>query len=300
MEKKSEKERVHFAFHVLCRVFPTPARARFMLVALPIILCTFFVASCGGKAVNFELSSEDTEKLNLILEKLQVRYELTSTLIMGMRVTIEDKGKKEEVREHLWYKKSETDGELLHIQALGAYNEPRVVVIAARGQFLLRLINENEAYFQPLEDGVLREIFGMDLRVSDVRNAIFANPFLDGNTDKLSLTHSGAKYVVTRSTVGGEQTEEITIFVRNDEPKVQTWLVRNKDGTIIQRTKFSDYREVGGLLYPHKVEIERPLEQTRVVFKVVKPEINTAISDKKFDFERFLEEDTKIRRLPGD
>ena len=63
-------------------------------------------------------------------------------------------------------------------------------------QFLLYLINEEEVIFEPLEDQVLQEIFGVDLRVSDVRSAIFANPFLDGRTHELSLAYSGAKYVV--------------------------------------------------------------------------------------------------------
>jgi hypothetical protein len=255
------------------------------------------LVGCGGKTANLQLSPADTEKLNPILEQLQVRYRLTSTLKMPMRVTIEDKAGKEEVREYLWYKRSVTDGELLHIQAMGPYNEPRVVAIAARNRFLLRLINEEEAYFEPLADGVLREIFRMDLRVSDVRNAIFANPFLDGNTNITLLAHSGAKYVVTRPGSENGQTEEITIFVRNDEPEVHTWIIRDENGGILQHAKFSDYREVGGILHPHKVEIERPPEQTRVTFKATKPEINVEIHDNRFNFEPFLTENTKIRSL---
>ena len=45
----------------------------------------------------------------------------------------------------------------------------------------------------------LREIFGVDLRVSDVLSAIFANPFLDGRTDNFtSVENSGAKFTITR------------------------------------------------------------------------------------------------------
>jgi hypothetical protein len=212
-------------------------------------------------------------------------------------VTIEEEGKKEEVRESLWYKKSETDGDLLHIQAMGPLNEPRVVAIAARNQFLLYLVNEGEVIFEPLEDQVLQEIFGVDLRVSDVRSAIFANPFLDGRTRELSLAHSGAKYVVTRPGTAAGQVEQITIFVRDAEPQVSDWEVRDKRGNIIQQAKFSDYREVGGILRPHKIEIERPIEKTQVVLKIVKPEINIDISDGKFEFERFLQEGTKRRFL---
>jgi hypothetical protein len=271
----------------------------FTFHVLPIVLCSLVALNgCSSPAANFQLSPADAEKLNPILAELQLSYDLISTLkILQMIVTIEEQGKKEEVRESLWYKKSETDGDLLHIQALGPLNETRVVSIAARRQFLLYLVNEQEVIFEPLEDGVLQEIFGIDLRVSDVRIAIFANPFLDRRTHELSLEHSSAKYVVTRPGIKKGQIEQITIFVRDSEPQVSDWKVREKNGAIIQQVKFSDYREVGGISRAHKIEIERPIEETRVVLKIVKPEINGDISDKKFEFEPFLTEATKRRSL---
>ncbi len=279
--------------------FLIPIHRGFTFHLLSIVLCSLVALSgCGGTAASFRLSPADAEKLNPILAELQLSYDLTSTLrILQLIVTIEEEGKKEEVRESLWYKKSETDGDLLHIQAMGPLNEPRVVAIAARNQFLLYLVNEEEVIFEPLEDQVLQEIFGVDLRVSDVRSAIFANPFLDGRTRELSLAHSGAKYVVTRPGTAAGQVEQITIFVRDSEPQVSDWKVRDKSGTIIQQAKFSDYREVGGIFRPHQIEIERPIEKTRVVLKIVKPEINGDISNKKFEFEPFLTEGTKRRFL---
>ena len=263
------------------------------------VLCVLIAfTGCGGPAATFQLSPADAEKLNPILAELQLSYDLTSTLrILQLVVTIEEEGKTEEVRESLWYKKSDTDGDLLHIQAMGPLNEPRVVAIAARNQFLLYLVNEEEVIFEPLEDQVLQEIFGVDLRVSDVRSAIFANPFLDGRTDELALAHSGAKYVVMRPGIVSGQTEQVTIFVRDSEPQVSDWEIRNTTGMTIQRAKFSDYREVGGILRPHKIEIERPIEETRVMLKIVKPEINLNINDSKFDFERFLQQGTQRRVL---
>ena len=261
----------------------------FLLVAL---------SGCGGGSANFQLSPADVEKLNPILAELQLSYDLTSTLrILQLIVTIEEEGKREEVRESLWYKKSEAGEDLLHIQAMGPLNEPRVVAIAARDQFLLYFVNEAEVIVEPLEDQVLEEIFGVDLRVSDVRSAIFANPFLDGRIDEMSLVHSGAKYVVTRPGVAAGQIEEITIFVRDSEPQISGWDLRDKSGTTIQQAKFSDYREVGGILRPHKIEIRRPIEKTQVELKIVQPEINLDISDSKFDFERFLREGIKRRSL---
>ena len=279
--------------------FFTPIHRGFTAYLLPTVLCFLIALSgCGGSPASFRLSPADAEKLNPILAELQLSYDLTSTLrILQLIVTIEEEGKKEEVRESLWYKKSETDGDLLHIQAMGPLNEPRVVAIAARDQFLLYFVNEEEVIFEPLEDQVLQEIFGVDLRVSDVRSAIFANPFLDGQTRELSLAYSGAKYVVTRPGTAAGQIEQITIFVRDSEPRVSNWEIRDKSGTTIQQAKFSDYREVGGILRPYKIEIERPIEKTRVVLRIVKPEINLDISDTKFEFERFLQEGTKRRSL---
>lgn len=277
----------------------TPSHRGFISFLLPAVLCTLVMLNgCGGATTSFQLSPADAEKLNPILAELQLSYDLTSTLrILQLIVTIEEEDKKEEVRESLWYKKSETDGDLLHIQAMGPLNEPRVVAIAARNQFLLYLVNEEEVIFEPLEDQVLQEIFGVDLRVSDVRSAIFANPFLDGRTDEMALAHSGAKYVVRRPGVAAGQIEQITIFVRNSDPQVSNWEVRDTNGTTIQRAKFSDYREVGGILRPHKIEIERPIEKTKVELKIIKPEINLDINDSKFEFERFLQQGTQRRLL---
>ncbi len=252
----------------------------------------------GCASTTARLSPADRELLNPILTQLQSNYNLTSTVrILQMIVTIEDKGNREEVRESLWYKRSQKDGDLLHIQALGPLNEPRVIAIAARGRLLLYFANEQEAIFERLEDGVLREVFGMDLRISDVRSAIFANPFLDGRTRELELASAGAAYVVKRPGVKADQLEEITVLVRDNDPTVSKWKIQDRDGKIIQRVKFSDYREVGGILRPHNIDIERPTEHTRVVLKIVKPEINIDINDSKFDFKPFLTESTKIRTL---
>lgn len=285
--------------HHTAHSFFIPIRRGFVSYILPTVLCLLVVLNgCGGAATSFQLSPADAEKLNPILAELQLSYDLTSTLrILQLIVTIEEEGKKEEVRESLWYKKSDVDGDLLHIQAMGPLNEPRVVAIAARNQFLLYFVNEEEVIFEPLEDQVLQEIFGVDLRVSDVRSAIFANPFLDGRTSELSLSHSGAKYVVRRPGIAAGQIEQITIFVRNSEPQLSDWEVRDSSATIIQRAKFSDYREVGGILRPHKIEIERPIEKTQVELKIIKPEINLDINDSKFEFERFLQPGIKRRSL---
>ena len=256
------------------------------------------VAGCIGSTSTIELSPATRMELDAILNTLQARYDLTGSLkITRMTVRIEEGERSEELRELLWYKKSEKGGELLHIQALGAMNEPRGIVIANqdKNQFVLILLNEQKAYPGPLSDGALREIFGVDLRVSDVLSAIFANPFLDERTDDfISVESSGAKFVIKRPGIETGHVETITLFIREDEPRVTEWHIHDEGGTLEQHATFADYREVSGILRPHKVEIERPLEQTRVAVKIAKVELNVEISDSKFDPERFLTEDLEI------
>ena len=256
------------------------------------------VVGCTGRTTTIELSPATRTELDAILNTLQARYDLTGSLkITRMIVTIEEDDRREELRELLWYKKSENGGELLHIQALGGMNETRGIAIANqdKNQFLLRLVNEQKAYLGPLSDGVLREIFGVDLRVSDVLSAIFANPFLDGRTaDLISVESSGAKFIIKRAGAQAGYVETITLFIRDGEPRVTEWQIYNENGTLEQYAIFGDYREVSGILRPHKVEIERPLEQTRVAVKIAKVELNVEMSDSKFDPEPFLGEDVEI------
>ncbi len=256
------------------------------------------ITGCIPSTAADRLSPATRAEVDSILNTLQARYDLTGSLkITQMKVTIEEGDQREEVREALWYKKSENGGELLLIQALGPINEPRGVAIANQdeNQFILALLNEERTYRGTLSDGVLREIFGVDLRVSDVLSAIFANPFLDGRTNEFtSVESSGAKFTITRPGVKEGYVETVTLFVRDGEPRVTDWHIHDKNGVLQQRATFSDYRKVGGILRPHKVEIERPPEQTRVAVNIAKVELNVEIKDSKFDTARFLSEDFEI------
>jgi len=267
-------------------------KAYLLCLLLPIVM------GCVTSTSTIQLAPATRAEVDAMLNTLQARYDLTGSLkITQMMVTIEEGDQREEVRESLWYKKSENGGELLHIQALGAVNEPRGVAIANqdKDQFMLRLLNEQKAFVGPLSNGALREIFGVDLRVSDVLSAIFANPFLDERTSKFtSVENSGAKFTITRPGIQKGHVETITLFVREDEPRVTEWLIYDENGILQQRAAFADYRPVSGILRPHRVEIERPLEQTRVAVKIAKVELNVEIKDSKFDTEPFLTEDIEI------
>ena len=256
------------------------------------------IVGCSPSTSTAQLPPATRAEVEGILNTLQARYALTDSLkITQMAVTIEEGEQREEIRESLWYKKSDNGGELLLIQALGPINEPRAVAIANQdeNQFVLALLNEERTYHGPLSDGALREIFGVDLRVSDVLSAIFANPFLDGRTGNfISVETSGAKFTITRPGIKAGHVETVTLFVREGEPRVTEWHIYDENGVLQQRATFSDYREVSGILRPHKVEIERPPERTRVAVNIAKVELNVEIKDSKFDAVPFLSEDFEI------
>lgn len=259
------------------------------------LLVLIMVIGCAPKTSNIDLPLVEMSQFSPHLETLQTRYDLTESLkTTKMMVTIQEADRKpEELRELLWYKKSE-DGELLHIQALGGFNETKGVAIANRDQFLLALLDEQEAYLGELSDGILKKIFGIDLRISDVLSAIFANPFLDGRTEKLKITGLAPKFFITRPGVEAGHTETITVLVQDGEPRVTEWRINDKDGLLHQSVVFEDYHEVDGILRPHKVEIERPLEKTRVVVKMTQVQLNIEIDGSRFDFQPFLTEGMKI------
>lgn len=259
----------------------------FLLFSLPVtIICSITVAISGCVTKNHSqeiLTNKSTFRSHL--ETLQARYNLTSTLkTKEMRVTIKEADQEpDELRELLWYKKTDDGDNLLHIQALGAFNDPRAVAIANRDQFLLVLVEEQKGYLGELSDGVLRKIFGIDLRVSDVLSAIFANPFLDGRIEKIKIKESGNKFIVTRPGVEVGHIETIMLLIHGNEPQITEWRIVDEKGILQQRAFFSHYREVGGILRPHKVEIERPPEQTKVVVRIGRVELNADIKDSKFE-----------------
>ncbi len=266
----------------------------FLLFCLPVTIIVSIIG-CVTKNHSPEILTDKSIFLSH-LETLQARYDLTSTLkTKEMRVTIKEADQKpDELRELLWYKKTDDGVNLLHIQALGVFNDPRAVAIANRDQFLLVLVEEQKGYLGELSDGVLRKIFGIDLRVSDVLSAIFANPFLDGRIEKIKIKGSGNKFIVTRPGVEVGHTETITLLIHGNEPQITEWRIVNGQGELQQSAFFSDYREVGGILRPHKVEIERAPEQTKVVVRIGRVELNAEIKDSKFEVDPIINSGIEI------
>ena len=264
----------------------------FLAFCLPVTIIVTIILGMSGCVTKNHSQEILTDKSAFLshLETLQARYDLTITLkTKEMRVTIKEAEKKpDELRELLWYKKTDDGDNLLHIQALGAFNDPRAVAIANKDQFLLVLVEEQEGYLGELSDGVLRKVFGIDLRVSDVLSAIFANPFLDGRIENIKIKNSGNKFIVTRPGVEVGYTETITLLIHGNEPQITEWRIVDAQGVIQQSAFFSRYREVGGILRPFRVEIERPPEQTKVDVRIGHVELNTEIMDSKFEIDPII------------
>lgn len=254
-----------------------------------LLIFSILLSGCH-KTVELDQSS-DTKKIDLkpILLDLKTRYLMVDSLYTQMNVKLETKGEAQEIRELLWYKQPDK----LKIVALGALNAPKAVALANEGKFTLYFIQENEAIIAPLTDKVLSQVFDIDIRISDIKSAIFSNPFFDGNTKNISGKESGNKYILHRPSSHENCTERIVISVQDERPVVNEWKVFNSQQQLIQKIEFSDYREVGGILRPFKTTIQRIPEDTYVAFNLIKPEINVDVEDS--DFELDLPESTKIR-----
>ena len=272
---------------------------KFKFIGYSIFLLALTLLTQNEVLVSKALSSEISAQFTIHMQTLQERYDLTGTLkTTKMKVRIQEgDSKADELREMLWYKRLQDGSELLRIQALGGFNDTKGVAIANRKKFLLALLDEQEVYLGKLSDSILHKIFGIDLRVADVLSAIFANPFLDGRTKELCVTTSGDHFIVTRPGLDKKHTENITVQIKNNEPRVTEWVIKDSNDTVKQRAVFSGYREVDGILRPNAVKIERPLEQTTVVIKISEVHLNVDIDDSHFDFEPFLNDDMKITHI---
>lgn len=272
-----------------------------ILLGLSFILASTFYFGCSSKNTDVNWTPMEMSEFEPHLATLQARYDLTETLkSTEMMVTIQEAGhRSEELRELLWYKKTADRGELLRINVLGAFNDTKGLAIANGEQFLLTLLDEQETYIGALNDGILREIFGVDLRVSDVLSAIFANPFLDERNTSLKIEKYGQLIRVTRPGIENNSVETIILKIQEDEPHVTEWQIKNNK-RLLQQVLFNDYRDIDGILRANKVEITRPLEQTRVVVRMEQVQMNVEIKDSKFDFAPFLSDDFEVITISND
>ncbi len=238
-------------------------------------LCAVLLTGCAAMKPGTETTTP--QNVDSLLATLKMRYDLVDSISTWMNVEIESRGQSDEVRASLYYEKPDK----LRVDARGAFNEPRAVILAVEKSFRIYFVAENELIQGELSDGVVKDIFDVDLRVSDVRSSIFANPFLDGNVDELQVESYGDEYVIRRSSTRSGCQEEISVLARNEA--VKSWKVVDEDGKLVQEITFSRYQEVGGILRPLKAAIHRPADGTHISIESINPEINVELAEVIFD-----------------
>jgi outer membrane lipoprotein-sorting protein len=241
-----------------------------------LLTVTALLIGCGKASV---LTPIDANAFRAdTLEILQTRFALTGTIRTQMTIDIEQQGRSSEARAILYYRRP---GDL-RIDILDPLNAPVAVLRAAGGEFSMVDVRHGEAIRAPLTDALLKRLYGMDLRVSDVRSAIVANPFAVGDTTRLKVGVAGDRTVVTRPSERIGHTEEIVIGLVSGEPVVRDWWVRDRDGRTVQHTTFDDYRDIGGILRPMTATVARPRDGVRLSFHATNPELNLDIPAQSF------------------
>jgi len=254
---------------------------------LSIILIIFLAGCAVTKPNENKLPSLDTRS---ILAILKARYDLVDTMRAVVNFRMEADGKGSEVRGIMSYEKPDR----LSIYAMGPFNEPKVVTLVTDKTLQIYFVAENELIKGELTDEALKEVFDIDLRISDIRSSIFADPFLDGNTNDIKLETRNDEYLIGRLSSDGAYREEISISAK--DVTVRNWKIMDKSGKISQEIVFAKYKEAGGVLRPSKVTIYRPSLNTRFSIESVNPEINIKLSESVFSID--VPDSAKVYGLP--
>ena len=244
------------------------------------------LSGCATTKPNVNIPPADARS---VLLTLKTHYDLVDTMRTLVNFKLENKGKTDEVRGYLNYARPDK----LSVFVMGPFNEPRVIASVIGDSLRIYFVAENELIEDQLTDAVMKDLFGVDLRVSDIRSAIFANPFLDGNTGNLKVESYGDEYVVTRPSIQNGYSEEISMNTK--DTTVNKWRIKNATGKLVQEIDFSKYREVGGILRPLKAVVYRPDDLTRISIESVDPEVNVKLADDIFELS--IPEGTKVYKL---
>ncbi|MCD6508583.1 hypothetical protein J7M22_18425 [Candidatus Poribacteria bacterium] len=246
-----------------------------------ILLSIAILSGCGSSNLRLEeLRPVDASLADEIISSLN-----STTLLMGsfrttLTLSVDSPGSHQELRGYLRYKYPDK----FRLDLLGALNELRAVIIANGDDFLMLLTQEREAISDKLSDKLLEEIFGIGIRISDVRGAVLANPIFGKNRGKLRV---GARidggYAIRYNS---DQTlEETRVRKFKGGYVVSRWVIYDKSGKLIQDVSFSSYSIVDGLPRPLKVEVLRRRERTKVIFSASNPQVNADIPDSIFSVE---------------
>ena len=267
-------------------------KSRFSVGAIILLICAVVLAGCA--VARPQVENMPPPDVSSILTTLRMRHTLVDSLSTWMNVKYESDGQETEVGERLYYQKSGK----LRVDIMGPLKAPKAIALVAEDSFRIYFVTENEVIMGDLSDGVIKEIFDIDLRVSDMLSSIFANPFLDGNVDDLEAEGYGDEWILRRSSTLSGHREEISILARNTT--VTKWRVIDSEGNVTQEIAFSRYQKVGGILRPLKAVIDRPSSATRISIECVNPEINVELAEATFNLP--IPEGAKIVQFsdPGD
>ena len=173
-------------------------------ILIAFLLC---LVGCALKSKPEPLPPPDMRE---ILLTLKTRYDLVETMRTLVNFKVESQGKGNEVRGYMNYAKPDK----LSVYGMGAFNEPRVIATAVGDSLKIYFVVENELIDDKLTDDAIGDLFDVDLKISDIKSAIFANPFLDGNTKDLQIEAFDDEYIITRPSLRENCTEEITIITK--------------------------------------------------------------------------------------
>ena len=253
------------------------AARRASLLFLVLFLSAAFAAvnGCGGGAAFAPMEREPFQEA---LSDLNVRWRLMESMRTQMIVKVNDPSGSQEVRAVLHFKKPDS----FRFSALDPAGRFVAVMVASEEQLTEIYIRSNAAVRGPLSDARLKRLFEMDVRVSDIRRAVAANPFvgapfIDGN---LRRTEDEAVLIRPIESTGGE--EEVRLKWISGEPVVSEWKQRAADGAETLAIRFWNYRSVGGLLRPMDVSIERQPEQVSMRFRLIDPQVNLELKPSLF------------------
>jgi len=249
----------------------------------------FIIILSGCAAINPKIQNIPPPDARSVLLTLKTRYDLAETMRTLVNFKLEHQGKTDEVRGYLSYAKPDK----LSIFVMGPFNEPKVIATVVGESLKLYFVAENELIADQLTDSVMKALFNIDLRVSDIRSAIFANPFLDGNTDNLKIAGYGSEYVITRQSIQNGYGEEIYITAK--DTTVNKWRIKDANSKLVQEIAFSKYREIGGILRPLKAVVYRPDDLTKITIESVDPEINIKLADDIFELS--IPKDAKVYKI---
>ena len=251
------------------------------------IVFLIILSGCATTKPNIKnIPAPDTR---FVLLTLKTRYDLAETMRTLVNFKLENQGKTDEVRGYLNYAKPDK----LSIFVMGPFNEPRVITTVVGESLRMYFVAENELIEDKLTDNVMKTLFNVDLRVSDIRSAIFANPFLDGNTDNLKIESYGNQYMIIRPSGQNDYSEEILISAK--DTTINKWRIKDSSGKLIQEIAFSKYRDISGILRPLKAVVYRTDDLTKITIESIDPEVSVKLADDIFELS--IPEDAKIYKL---